>query len=169
VLGIGCRPTWNSCVWLLHSRANWRVLFHAAHTAYTMWTLECAISLLVGGALQVTVVTVTWYRDGMSNCFAWYCLHWLWFSRWQNPQTSEPSNKWTLRQQGVRISTHPQNRTSVFYQRPSTCENGISANLHNLTGSHRRQASQARRYDQQPISRSGSSTQLQRSRRRGNY
>jgi len=25
VLGIGCRPTWNSCVWLLHSRANWRV------------------------------------------------------------------------------------------------------------------------------------------------
>ena len=25
VLGIGCRPTWNSCVRLLHSRANWRV------------------------------------------------------------------------------------------------------------------------------------------------
>jgi len=25
VLGIGCRPTWNSCIRLHHSRANWRV------------------------------------------------------------------------------------------------------------------------------------------------
>ena len=54
VLGIGCRPTWNSCVWLLHSRANWWV-----YTGITMWTLECVIGLLVVGALQVTVVTVT--------------------------------------------------------------------------------------------------------------
>jgi len=35
-------------------------LFHAAYTRNTVWTLECAIGLLVGGALlQVTVVTVT--------------------------------------------------------------------------------------------------------------
>jgi len=32
--------------------------FHAAYTGNTVWTLECAIGLLVGGALQVTVVTV---------------------------------------------------------------------------------------------------------------
>ena len=33
-------------------------LFHTAYTGNTMWTLKCAIGLIVGGALQVTVVTV---------------------------------------------------------------------------------------------------------------
>jgi len=60
VLGIGCRPTWNSCVRLLHSRTNWKsFMFHAADSGNTVWTLESAIGLIVGGALQVTVVTFT--------------------------------------------------------------------------------------------------------------
>jgi len=33
-------------------------LFHAAYTGNTVWTLECAIGLIVRDALQVTVVTV---------------------------------------------------------------------------------------------------------------
>jgi len=46
---------------LLHLTASFKsklksLMFHAA---YTMWTLECATGLNVGGALQVTVVTVT--------------------------------------------------------------------------------------------------------------
>jgi len=49
---------------LLHSTASFRsklksFLFEAAYTGNTVWTLECAIGLIVGGALQVTVVTVT--------------------------------------------------------------------------------------------------------------
>jgi len=49
---------------LLHSTASFNsklkscFTFHAAYTGNTVWTLECAISLTVGGALQVTVVTV---------------------------------------------------------------------------------------------------------------
>ena len=34
-------------------------LYDAAYTKNTVWTLKCAIGLIVGGALQVTVVTVT--------------------------------------------------------------------------------------------------------------
>jgi len=34
-------------------------MFHAAYAGNTMRTLECAIGLIVGDALQVTVVTVT--------------------------------------------------------------------------------------------------------------
>jgi len=34
-------------------------LFHAAYTLNTVWTLKCAIGLIVGGTLQVTVVIVT--------------------------------------------------------------------------------------------------------------
>ena len=42
-------------------------LFHAAYTGNTLWTLECAIGLIVGDTLQVTVVTVTVTDDwGMS-------------------------------------------------------------------------------------------------------
>jgi len=49
---------------LLHSTASFKsklksFLFHAAYSGNTVWTLECAIGLTVGGALQVTVVTVT--------------------------------------------------------------------------------------------------------------
>jgi len=33
-------------------------MLHAAYTGNTVWTLECAIGLLVGGALQVTVITI---------------------------------------------------------------------------------------------------------------
>ena len=49
---------------LLRSTASFksklkRFLFLAAYTGNTVRTLECAIGLLVGGALQVTVVTVT--------------------------------------------------------------------------------------------------------------
>ena len=49
---------------LLRSTASFKsklksFLFHAAYTGNTMWTQECAIDLLVGGALQVTVVNVT--------------------------------------------------------------------------------------------------------------
>jgi len=36
-------------------------MFLAAYTGNTVLTLDCAIGLLVGGALQVTVVTVTVY------------------------------------------------------------------------------------------------------------
>ena len=43
-------------------------LFHAAYTENTVWTLECAISLIIGGALQVTVVTVTVQIPGRVVC-----------------------------------------------------------------------------------------------------
>jgi len=60
VHGIGCQPTWNSCIQLLHSRTNWRVFCFMLVTLRTLWTLECAIGLTVPrGALQVTVATVT--------------------------------------------------------------------------------------------------------------
>ena len=54
---------------LFHSTASFKsklksFLFHAAYNGNTVWTLECAIGLIVGGALQVTVVTVT---DGDTN------------------------------------------------------------------------------------------------------
>jgi len=38
-LGIGCRPTWNSCVRLLHSRANWRVFCFVLLTPGTLCEL----------------------------------------------------------------------------------------------------------------------------------
>ena len=41
---------------MLHCNMN---LCQGAYTGNTMWTLECAIGLLVGGALHVTIVTVT--------------------------------------------------------------------------------------------------------------
>ena len=49
---------------LLHSTASFKsklksFLFHAAYTGNTVWTLECAVGLTVGGALQVIVVAVT--------------------------------------------------------------------------------------------------------------
>jgi len=49
---------------ILRSTASFKTklksfLFHAAYTGNTVWTLECAIGLIVGGALQVTVVTAT--------------------------------------------------------------------------------------------------------------
>jgi len=48
---------------LLRSTASFKsklksFLFHAAYTGNTVWTLECAIGLIVRDALQVTVVTV---------------------------------------------------------------------------------------------------------------
>jgi len=48
---------------LLHLTASFNsklksFLFHAAYTGNTVWTLECTIGLIVGGALQVTVVTL---------------------------------------------------------------------------------------------------------------
>jgi len=48
---------------LLRSTASFKsklesFLFHAAHTGNTVSTPECTISLIVGGALQVTDVTV---------------------------------------------------------------------------------------------------------------
>jgi len=39
VLGIGCWPTWNSCVRLLHSRANWRVFCFMLLTQGTLCEL----------------------------------------------------------------------------------------------------------------------------------
>jgi len=47
---------------LLRSTASFKsklksFMFHAVYTGNTMWTLECAIGLIVGGALQV-IVTV---------------------------------------------------------------------------------------------------------------
>jgi len=60
VLGIGCQPTWNSCVRLLHSRANWRVLCFMLLTPGTLCELWNVPSVyLYRSALQVTVVTVT--------------------------------------------------------------------------------------------------------------
>jgi len=61
---------------LLHLTASFKsklksFLFHAAYTGNTVWTLECAISLIVGGALQVTVVTVT--VDPLLVSFALRC------------------------------------------------------------------------------------------------
>jgi len=52
---------------LLRSTASFKsklksFLFHAAHTGNTVSTLECAIGLTVGRALQATVVTVTAYH-----------------------------------------------------------------------------------------------------------
>jgi len=44
---------------------------YAAYTGNTMWTLECAIGLLVGGALQVTVVTVTVVNCAYSGNTMW--------------------------------------------------------------------------------------------------
>ena len=49
---------------LLRSTASFKsklksFLFHAAYTGNTVSTLEYAIGLIVGGALQVTIVTVT--------------------------------------------------------------------------------------------------------------
>jgi len=49
---------------LLRSTASFKnklksFLFHATYTENTLWALECAIGLIVGGAPQVTVVTVT--------------------------------------------------------------------------------------------------------------
>ena len=57
VLGIGCQPTWNSCVRLLLSRTNWRVFCFMLLTPGTLCELWNAPN--VGGALQVTVGTVT--------------------------------------------------------------------------------------------------------------
>ena len=45
MLGIGCRPTWNSCVWLLHSRANWRVFCFMLLTPGTLCELWNAPSV----------------------------------------------------------------------------------------------------------------------------
>jgi len=46
---------------LLRSTASFKSKLKslAAYTGNSVWTLECTIGLLVGGALQVTVVTVT--------------------------------------------------------------------------------------------------------------
>ena len=49
---------------LLRSTASFKnklksFMFHAADSGNTVWTLESAIGLIVGGALQVTVVTFT--------------------------------------------------------------------------------------------------------------
>jgi len=45
VLGIGCRPTWNSCVRLFHSRANWRVFCFMLITSGTLCELWNAPSV----------------------------------------------------------------------------------------------------------------------------
>jgi len=45
VLGIGCRPTWNSCVRLLHSIANWRVFCFILLTPGTLCELWNAPSV----------------------------------------------------------------------------------------------------------------------------
>ena len=45
MLGIGCRPTWNSCVWLLHSRANWRFFCFMLLTLGTLCELWNAPSV----------------------------------------------------------------------------------------------------------------------------
>ena len=70
---------------LLRSTASFKnklkcFLFHAAYTWNTMWTLECTVGLIVGGALQVVVVTVTVT-----------CVHlgeFLWHATWPLRKTS---------------------------------------------------------------------------------
>ena len=58
--------------WIFYCFAVFCFLFHATYTGNTMWTLECAIGLTVGGTLQVTVVTV--YRFTVTvtilHCFS---------------------------------------------------------------------------------------------------
>ena len=50
-------------------------LFHDAYTGNTVWTLECAIDLIVGGALQVTFVTVTFKQVCLIKTFVFFgCL-----------------------------------------------------------------------------------------------
>jgi len=59
--------------WLLRLTTSFKsklksFLFHAAYTENTELTMECAIGLIVGGALLVPVVTVT-DLAGMFICF----------------------------------------------------------------------------------------------------
>ena len=86
VLGIGCRvPT---DLKLLRSTVSFKsklksFLFHADYIGNTVWTLECAIGLIVAGALQVTVTKscssgryVVWgvHWRKMPNCWRWSTL-----------------------------------------------------------------------------------------------
>ena len=66
---------------LLHSTASFKsklksFLFHAAYTENTVWTLECAVGLIVGGALQVTVVTVTVILNTLVTIEYWRNMWW---------------------------------------------------------------------------------------------
>jgi len=45
MLGISCQPTWNACIWLLHSRANWRVFCFMLLTLGTLCELWNAPSV----------------------------------------------------------------------------------------------------------------------------
>ena len=54
-------------------------LFHATYTGNTVWTLECAIGLLVGGALQVSVVNVTVTVTFRTHSVVSRCWWWWWW------------------------------------------------------------------------------------------
>jgi len=83
VLGISCRPTWNSCVRLLHSRAKLKsFLFHAAYTGNTVWTLECAIGLIVFTTSHCCYCYCCWSQDSFVvissalQSLEWHAVNW---------------------------------------------------------------------------------------------
>jgi len=89
VLGIDFRPTWNSCVRLLHSRTNCRVLcFMCLHREHCE-LLECAIGLIVGGALKSLLLLFLPISFGwVMNDESWRCFK---RRRWSQLVSNEAS------------------------------------------------------------------------------
>ena len=71
-LGIGCRPTWNSCVQLLHSRAKWRVF---CFMLFTLLLLLLFTGIIIQGRVQPTYLMngVHWCACRAADCRAVSC------------------------------------------------------------------------------------------------